>query len=285
VKRIPTWLWVVVALSFSAFIFYFIRFREVGGDAITSAAEQQLGPRSDDRAVSEGPPTSGSSDVATRLKVPPTEEGTTRASSTQDRRDQPTRESEAADPDEYARLGAITAEHQAWLKRNKYPNDAQVALLMAMDVNSLRALVLSGELAAQTELAYRLSRDTGTQREAGELFKDAVVKGSKEALTRLANSEEQGGLCSNAVAVNAHLQVAVMLGDLSAMPKYVQCAHSMSPQDHGFSLVLAAKIYSQLNQEAVRRTGRPLQLDLHPLTDEAINTFINATQPDGKNGG
>jgi hypothetical protein len=186
---------------------------------------------------------------------------------------------------EYERFGVESEGHRNWLIRNRYPDDAHVALLLAMDINSLRALVAKGDLAAQTELAYRLSRETATQGEALELFTDAALKGSKEALARVADSVEHGGLCSNAVVVNAHLHVAAMLGDLSVMPKFVQCSNGLSPQDHGFSLVLAARMFSELNKRSIARTGRPLTIDLHPLTNEAIKSFVEAGKSEGKNGG
>ena len=199
-------------------------------------------------------------------------------------------------PSAYARHNAVTAEHQAWLKRNQFPDDARVDLLMAMDLNSLRVLVAKGDLAAQTELAYRLGRDAGTQGEAAELFKDAIVKGSKEALVRTAEFMESASnanrLCANAAQVNAYLQVAAMLGDAGAVGKYVMCAQTLTPEQQGYSLALAAKIFATLNQEALRRTGRPLQVDPHPMTmtDALLHQLLNAgkegegTEPEERGG-
>ena len=183
------------------------------------------------------------------------------------------------DLEAYARLDAKSAEHLAWLKRNGYPDDAHAELLLAMDLNSLRLQVAQGDLAAQSELAYRLSADPQTQSDAAELFRDAAVKGSKEALVRAADSLEHGGMCTRVVEVSAWLQLAVMLGDLGATPKYVQCARAMNPQQHGASLLLAARLFADLNAESMRRYQRPLRIDRHPLSDDVIARIVAADKP------
>lgn len=171
----------------------------------------------------------------------------------------------------FARFGELTADEQAWFKRNGYPDDAELELLMSMDINSLRLLVGKGSLSAQTELAFRLSRDPGNLAEAGSMFRDAAVKGSKEAMGRNADSLESTSICSNAVTGNAYRLVAVMLGDLNALPKYVMCSHGLTPQEQGLTLAFASHVFADLNQQSSRLTGHPLQIDPDPRMVTLIN--------------
>ncbi len=199
--------------------------------------------------------------------------------------DRPTDTPVLSTSDQYRRYGEITAEHAAWLRRNKYPDDAHRDLLRAMDEASLRVLLAQGDLAAQSELAYRLSRNADTAKESAELFDDAVIKGSKEALVRNAESLEQAaGGCVNNIQGNAYLQVAAILGDLNAAARYSLCVSGMSPTDHTLTLLLASKLFATLNSEALRRTGRPLQVDTHPMIDQAINQIVAGGKQDEANG-
>lgn len=119
---------VAVAVALLAAAGYYLRPDRLGNQNVNGLAEAHLDSRFELQASSSpdrpddarNAPDAAAGDVAT---APETDAPTARQIYTPG----------ANDADAYKRFGDITPEHLTWLKRNKYPDDAHLALLRGMD--------------------------------------------------------------------------------------------------------------------------------------------------------